>query len=222
MTPAKINEIFRRFAEKQKEPKTELKYVNEYTLLVAVVLSAQQTDVGVNKATESLFKIADTPKKMLKLGEEGLKNYIAKINFFRGKAKNIITLSHILLEKHNGEVPKTREALEELPGVGKKTASVILNTLFGEATIAVDTHVFRVANRTGLVKTTNPHDTQIALEKKIPAKWKIHAHHWLILHGRYICVARKPKCYECLIADLCEYRDKNLTPPAAKLKKSPK
>jgi len=210
MNRDKINEIFARFARANPFPKTELKYTNEYTLLVAVILSAQATDVGVNKATPALFKIADNPGAMLKLGEGDLKRYIKTIGLFNAKAKNIIGMSRALLEKHSGKIPHRFEELCELPGVGRKTANVWLNCALGKPLIAVDTHVFRVANRIGLVKAKNPLETERQLEKKIPEKWKIHAHHWLILHGRYICVARKPKCYECTIADLCEYKEKNL------------
>ena len=208
MNKQKIDKIFSRFASANPAPKTELNFTNEYTLLVAVMLSAQATDVGVNKATPALFAVADTPKKMLKLGEAGLKKYIKTIGLFNAKAKNIIGLSKKLVEEFAGIVPHTREALQTLPGVGRKTANVWLNCARGEATIAVDTHVFRVANRIGLCKTTTPEKTELALEKVIPDKWKLHAHHWLILHGRYTCVARKPKCPECLIRDLCEFKGK--------------
>lgn len=205
-----INEIFKRFSNANPEPKTELNYVNNYTLLVAVVLSAQATDVGVNKATKALFEKIDTPEKMLDLGEDGLKQYIKTIGLYNSKAKNVIKLSKELVEKHSSQVPEDFNALKKLPGVGIKTANVVLNCAFGHPTIAVDTHVFRVSNRIGLVKTTSPEKTGDPLLKKIPEKWLQHAHHWLILHGRYICQARKPKCTECTISDLCEYKAKTI------------
>ena len=208
MNRQKIDLIFARFAARDPAPKTELNYTNPFTLLVAVVLSAQATDKGVNKATPALFKVADTPQKMLRLGEAGLKKYITTIGLFNSKAKNIIALSKKLVEEFSSKIPHTREELQTLPGVGRKTANVWLNCALGEHTIADDTHVFRVANRIGLCKTTNPLATELALEKVIPEKWKYNAHHWLILHGRYTCVARKPKCPECIIRDLCEYKDK--------------
>lgn len=203
-----MNEIFRRFSEKNPEPESELESVNHFTFLVAVVLSAQATDKGVNKATKALFKVADTPEKMVKLGEEGLKEYIKTIGLFNSKAKNVIALSQALIERHDSEVPRDREALQALPGVGRKTANVVLNCLWGEPTIAVDTHVHRVSNRIGLVDTKTPEKTEQALLKVIPQPWLQHAHHWLILHGRYVCKARKPDCPHCLIRDLCEYPDK--------------
>lgn len=212
MRKARINEIFSRFKAQNPAPKTELNFVNHYTLLVAIVLSAQATDVGVNKATNSLFKKVDTPKKMLALGEEGLKQYIKTIGLFNSKAKHIMALSRILVDSYGGEVPKDGEALEKLPGVGRKTANVMLNCAFGMPTIAVDTHVFRVSNRIGLAKATNVKQTEEALLKNIPNQWKHDAHHWLILHGRYVCKARKPECYRCIISDLCEYPDKTVTP----------
>lgn len=205
-----INDIFARLAKESPAPKTELAYINTYTLLVAVILSAQATDVGVNKATPALFAVADSPKKMLRLGIEKLKKHIKTIGLYNSKAKNIIAMSDMLLKKHNGKVPKTRDELVKLPGVGRKTANVLLNCAFGEPVIAVDTHVFRVANRIGIVKEKNELKTELALEKNIPAKWKMHAHHWLILHGRYICKARKPECGRCGINDLCEFKGKNL------------
>lgn len=208
MKKATINAIFRRWSAANPEPKTELKYTNNFTLLVAVVLSAQATDVGVNKATKALFKVADTPEKMLALGEEGLKSYIKTIGLFNSKAKNIILLCQQLIEKHNSTVPNDFKALNALAGVGVKTANVIMNCAFGAPTIAVDTHVFRVSNRIGLANTTSPEKTEPELQKVIPTEWKQHAHHWLILHGRYICKARKPECYHCPISDLCEYREK--------------
>lgn len=210
LTSDDIAEIFRRFEEVTAEPKGELDHVNAYTLLVAVVLSAQATDKGVNKATEDLFKIADTPEKMLELGEENLKAYIKTIGLYQTKAKNVILLSKKLIEDFSGEVPKTREALETLAGVGRKTANVVLNMAFGQKTIAVDTHLFRLANRLGLAASNNVLGVEEELLTKIPEQYLFHAHHWLILHGRYICKAQKPLCKECLINDLCLYEDKTL------------
>ncbi len=207
-TRREAEEFFSRLHKDNPEPRTELVYKNPYTLLVAVVLSAQATDKGVNKATENLFKAADTPAKMLALGEEGLIGYIKTIGLFRNKAKNVIALSKALLEKHAGEVPKSREALEELSGVGRKTANVVLNVAFDEPTIAVDTHIFRVANRTGLAPGKTPRDVEINLLKIVPQNYLRHAHHWLILHGRYVCTARAPKCPQCVVRDLCRYPDK--------------
>jgi len=212
-------EFFARLKKVLPDPKTELEYVNPYTLLVAVVLSAQATDKGVNRATEELFKRVDTPEKMVKLGVAGLTKYIKTIGLYRGKAKNVIALSKLLIEKHNGKVPDDRDALEQLPGVGRKTANVVLNVAFGEKTIAVDTHIFRVANRTGLAPGKNPREVEDGLVKIVPDAYALHAHHWLILHGRYICVARKPHCPECVVRDLCRYKDKTkpeeeLTKPA--------
>lgn len=209
---SQIDEIFRRFHAREAEPKTELYSTNPFTLLVAIVLSAQATDAGVNKATPALFKIADSPQKMAALGEETLKSYIKTIGLYHGKAKNIIALSRKLIEEFSGVIPHDRDALQTLPGVGRKTANVWLNCALGEPTLAVDTHVFRVANRTGLVKTKNPLQTELALEKAIPREWKLHAHHWLILHGRYVCKARKPECWRCMIQDICEFKEKNLAP----------
>jgi len=211
MNKQKIDQIFTRLAANDPHPKTELQFTNEFTLLVAVVLSAQATDVGVNKATKALFAKADSPRKMLALGEAGLKNYIKTIGLFNGKAKNIMALSKKLLEEFGGKIPHTREALQTLPGVGRKTANVWLNCARGEPTIAVDTHVFRVANRLGLCKTKTPKTTEIALENSIPAKWKSHVHHWLVLHGRYVCKARKPECPRCILRELCEYKAKTAT-----------
>lgn len=208
MNKQDVHEFFRRLQERNPEPVGELNYINTYTLLVAVVLSAQATDKGVNKATESLFKVADTPEKMLRLGEEGLKEHIKTIGLFNSKAKNVIKLSQILASEHGGKVPQTREALVKLPGVGRKTANVVLNIAFGLPTIAVDTHIFRVSNRTGLAPGKTPEQVEEKLEKTIPDEFKRHAHHWLILHGRYICTARKPKCGECPVYDLCAYKDK--------------
>ncbi|HEY1631084.1 MAG TPA: endonuclease III [Rhizomicrobium sp.] len=207
-TKAEADEFFARLAKKIPHPRTELQSVNPYTLLVAVVLSAQATDKGVNKATEPLFKIADTPEKMVKLGEKALAGYIKTIGLYRGKARNVIALSHILIDKHGGKVPRERDALEELPGVGRKTANVVLNVAFGEPTIAVDTHIFRVGNRTGLAPGKTPLDVELKLLKIVPEKYKLHAHHWLILHGRYTCVARKPLCPDCVVRDLCRFKDK--------------
>ena len=210
MTPASIHAFFQRLSEAMPEPKTELSYVNAYTLLVAVVLSAQMTDSGVNKATQKLFAEVTTPEAMLKLGEEGLKKHIRSVNFFNAKAKNVIGLSKILIEKFGGEVPHAREALESLPGVGRKTANVVLNVVWQEPTMPVDTHVFRVANRTGLAKGTTPEAVETKLIKVIPDPWRTHAHHWLILHGRYTCKARKPLCTRCLVRDLCAYKEKTV------------
>jgi endonuclease-3 len=198
-----INEIFKIFETNHPNPRTELIYHNNYTLLTAVILSAQATDISVNKATRILFKIADDPIKMLELGEEKLKKYISSIGLFNSKASNIIKLSKILIEEFNGEIPQNFEQLKSLPGVGRKTANVVLNCAFGKPTIAVDTHVFRVANRIGLVDEINVEKTEFALLKTIPKKFLYHAHHWLILHGRYVCIARKPKCHECKINNLC-------------------
>src|ERR1051325_11109805 len=205
---AEVEEFFARLKKLDPEPKTELQYINPYTLLVAVVLSAQATDKGVNKATTPLFRIADTPEKMVKLGEAKLIGYIKTIGLFRTKAKNVIALSKALIENHGGQVPRNREALEALPGVGRKTANVVLNVAFGEPTIAVDTHIFRVANRTQIAPGKTPLEVELALERAVPDKYKLHAHHWLILHGRYVCVARKPLCEKCIIADLCKWPGK--------------
>ena len=212
MRKADIVTFFDRLAEANPEPKGELEYHNPYTLLVAVVLSAQATDVGVNKATRSLFAVADTPEKMLALGEEGVKEHIRSIGLYNTKAKNIIKLSRILLEEHGGEVPQDRAVLESLPGVGRKTANVVLNIAFGQPTIAVDTHIFRVANRTGLAPGKTPLEVERKLEKVVPPNRRLHAHHWLILHGRYVCKARKPMCYNCIIATWCRYPDKTPAP----------
>jgi endonuclease-3 len=206
-----VAEIFRRFAARNPEPRGELNYKTPFTLLVAVVLSAQATDAGVNKATPALFAAADTPEKMAALGEEKITEYIKTIGLYRGKARNLAALSRKLVAEHGGRVPNDRAALEELPGVGRKTANVVLNTAFHQPTIAVDTHIFRVANRTGIAPGRNPSEVEQGLEEVIPDQYKLHAHHWLILHGRYVCVARKPKCPECLISDICRYPDK--TPP---------
>jgi endonuclease-3 len=207
-TKKEAEEFFSRLRAQCPNPKTELVYRNPFTLLVAVVLSAQATDKGVNKATESLFKIADTPAKMVALGEKGLTEHIKTIGLFRTKAKNVIALSQALIAEHGGTVPKDRDALEALPGVGRKTANVVLNVAFGEPTIAVDTHIFRVANRTGLAPGKNPREVENGLEKIVPEAYLLHAHHWLILHGRYVCVARTPKCPDCIVRDLCRYKEK--------------
>jgi endonuclease-3 len=207
-TAAEIEEAFRRFRAANPEPKGELEHSSPYTLLVAVVLSAQATDAGVNKATRVLFPVADTPERMLALGEERLREYIRSVGLYPTKAKNVVALSEQLMTRHGGHVPDDRVALESLPGVGRKTANVVLNTAFGEPTIAVDTHVFRVANRTGLAPGKTPLDVELALEARIPEAYKRHAHHWLILHGRYICKAVKPACDRCLIADLCRWPEK--------------
>jgi endonuclease-3 len=208
MKPAAIDQLFARLAERIPAPETELEYEDPFTLLVAVVLSAQATDKSVNAATPALFKAAPTPAAMVALGVEGVKPLIATIGLYNTKAKNVVALSQALIECHGGRVPDRREDLETLPGVGRKTASVMLNAAFGQPTIAVDTHVFRVANRTGLAPGTTPLAVELALEKKVPDRWKRHAHHWLILHGRYTCLARKPKCPECVIADLCRFKAK--------------
>ncbi len=212
MTRAQIEEMFRRFAEANPEPKTELISVNAYTLLVAVVLSAQATDVGVNKATKLLFEKVNTPEKMVALGETGLREAIKTIGLYRAKAKNVIALSKILVENHHSEVPRTREELEALPGVGRKTANVILNSAFGEHTLAVDTHIFRLGNRLRIAPGKTPLEVETKLLKAVPAKYLQHAHHWLILHGRYVCKARRPECWRCLIRDLCPYTPKTPAP----------
>ena len=208
MNPQKRAEIFARFARANPDPTTELKYRTPYELLVAVILSAQATDKSVNAATAELFKVADTPSAMLALGLDGLIPYIRTIGLFNTKAKNLIATSRLLVERYGGEVPATREALEQLPGVGRKTANVILNTAFGQDTIAVDTHIFRVANRTGLAPGKTPLDVENRLLKLVPEPYRKNAHHWLILHGRYVCRALKPDCPACLIRDLCEYTRK--------------
>jgi endonuclease-3 len=204
-TTEEVYELFSRFQAANPKPTTELKYHTPYELLIAVILSAQATDKGVNKATAKLFPVANTPAAILKLGEEGLKDYIKTINLFNGKAKNILQTCHILLERYGSQVPNHRAALEALPGVGRKTANVILNTIFGQPIIAVDTHIFRVANRTGLATGKTPRQVEDLLTQVIPDEFKHNAHHWLLLHGRYICTARNPRCQECLINDLCDY-----------------
>ena len=217
MNKADAFEFYRRLAEADPAPQTELEYVNPYTLLVAVALSAQATDVGVNKATRSLFAKVTTPQQMLDLGEEALKQHIKTIGLFNTKAKNVIAAAHILVDQYDGEVPTDRAALESLPGVGRKTANVVLNVAFGEPTIAVDTHIFRVGNRTGLAKGKTPLAVELKLDKATPAPFLAHAHHWLILHGRYICKARTPECWRCPVCDLCAYKPKT---PAPKTKPS--
>ena len=202
------SEIFRRLRELNPQPKTELEYATPFQLLVAVVLSAQATDVGVNKATRRLFPRAGTPAEILALGEEGLCDYIRTIGLYRSKAKHVIELCRLLLQKHGGEVPQERAALEALPGVGRKTANVVLNTAFGQPTIAVDTHIFRVSNRTGIAPGKDVREVEDRLLRVVPPEFKLDCHHWLILHGRYVCQARKPRCAECPIRDLCEYREK--------------
>ncbi len=210
MKRADIDEFFHRLAEQDPEPRTELEYRNPYTLLVAVVLSAQATDVGVNKATKALFEAADTPAKMVALGESKVRNYIRTIGLFNNKAKNVIALSRQLIDEHNSELPNDRQTLETLPGVGRKTANVVLNNMFNQPTIAVDTHVFRVSNRTGLARGKTPLAVELGLEKSVPEKWKLHAHHWLIFLGRYVCKARKPECPVCTVRDICTYKAKTL------------
>lgn len=216
MKKADIVEFFNRLAESMPAPKGELEYVNSYTLLVAVVLSAQATDVGVNKATRSLFQVADSPEKMLSLGEGQLKDHIKTIGLFNTKAKNVMGLSRILIERHGGQVPQDRAALEALPGVGRKTANVVLNIAFGEPRIAVDTHIFRLGNRTSLAPGTTPLAVEETLEKVVPSERKLHAHHWLILHGRYVCKARRPDCPACVVHDLCAYKAKTTVVVPAK------
>jgi len=210
MNPEKRRAIFARLAKQNPAPSTELHYGSTYQLLVAVILSAQATDAGVNRATGPLFEAAGTPAAMVALGETGLKRYIKSIGLFNSKAANIVRMSQLLIERHGGEVPADREALESLPGVGRKTANVVLNTAFGQPTIAVDTHIFRLANRTGLAPGKNVREVEQRLEKFTPKEYKRHAHHWLILHGRYVCKARKPECARCVILDLCEYKAKTV------------
>ena len=209
---ADVEAIFARFHQMDPEPKGELDYINAFTLLVAVVLSAQATDVGVNKATKTLFQVAPTPAAMVALGVEGIEGYVRTIGLYRTKAKNVYALSQMLIDHHNGEVPDTREALEALPGVGRKTANVVLNIYFKQPTIAVDTHLFRVGNRTGLAPGKTPLEVEQALMAVVPEQYMLHAHHWLILHGRYICKARKPECWRCIIAEWCRFEPKTPVP----------
>jgi endonuclease-3 len=216
LNKAEVVEFFARLAADNPHPETELEYSNPFTLLVAVVLSAQMTDVGVNKATRKLFAEADSPGKMLALGEETLRERLRTINFYNTKAKNVLALSCALIERHGGEVPADREALEALPGVGRKTANVVLNSAFGQETFAVDTHIFRVGNRTGLARGKTPLDVERKLEKCVPQPFRVHAHHWLILHGRYTCKARTPECWRCIVADLCAFKPKTPAPPVRK------
>ncbi|NML08098.1 endonuclease III [Sphingomonas sp. G-3-2-10] len=212
MKKAEVVEFFSRLAAENPHPETELEYGNPYQLVVAVALSAQATDVGVNKATRALFREVKTPAEMVALGEEGLKRHIKTIGLFNTKAKNVIALSEQLIRDHGGEVPDDREALEKLPGVGRKTANVVLNTAFGHETFAVDTHIFRVGNRTGLAKGKTVLAVELKLEKAVPQPFRLHAHHWLILHGRYVCKARTPECWRCIVADLCAFKPKTLPP----------
>ena len=212
MKKADVFEFYRRLAEANPSPETELEYVNPYTLLVAVVLSAQSTDFGVNKATRALFEEVTTPQQMVALGEDELKRHIKTIGLFNTKARNVIALSEALIDRYGGEVPRSREALETLPGVGRKTANVVLNTAFGEETFAVDTHIFRVANRTRLAPGKTPLEVELGLDKVTPGPFRRHAHHWLILHGRYICKARTPECWRCPVVDLCPYKPKTPAP----------
>ena len=212
LKPQDVEEMFRRFEAANPEPQGELHYLNPYTLLVAVVLSAQATDEGVNKATKPLFAIADNPQKMVSLGEDTVRDAIKTIGLFRGKAKNVVKLSQQLIDRHGGLVPDDREALEALPGVGRKTANVVLNIAFGHPTLAVDTHLFRLGNRTGLAPGKTPLEVEHALLKVVPKAYGRHAHHWLILHGRYVCKARKPECWRCPISDICKFRPKTPAP----------
>lgn len=216
MNKAEIFEFFRRLAELNPSPETELEFGNNYQLLVAVVLSAQSTDVGVNKATRALFREVKTPAQMVELGEEGLKAHIKTIGLFNSKAKNVIALSEILVARYDGEVPEDRDALVELPGVGRKTANVVMNCAFGAETFAVDTHIFRVGNRTGIAKGKTPLAVEKQLEKRVPQPFRVGSHHWMILHGRYICKARTPECWRCPVVDLCDYKDKVLQKGAAR------
>lgn len=218
MNKADVVEFFARLAADNPHPETELEYTNPFTLLVAVVLSAQMTDAGVNKATRRLFAEADTPEKMVALGVDTLREHIRTINFYNTKAKNVIALSEALIRDHGGKVPADREALEKLPGVGRKTANVVLNSAYGQETFAVDTHIFRVCNRTRLAPGKDPLAVELKLEKTVPQPFRVHAHHWLILHGRYTCKARVPECWRCIVADLCPYQPK--TPPPATRKRS--
>ena len=214
MTPTQIEAFFATLQAANPTPQTELEYGTPFELLAAVLLSAQATDVGVNKATRKLFPVANTPQAILDLGVEGLEEYIKTIGLYRSKAKHLLQASRMLVELHGGEVPRSRAELEALPGVGRKTANVVLNVAFGEPTMAVDTHIFRVANRTGLAPGKTPLDVELKLEKRVPPEYRLHAHHWLILHGRYVCVARKPRCWECAVAAYCDYKPKTPAPKA--------
>lgn len=221
MKKADVVEFYHRLADANPHPETELEFRNPYTLVVAVALSAQATDVGVNKATRALFAEVDTPEKMLELGEQGLKQHIKTIGLFNTKAKNVIALSRMLVDDYGGQVPQDRTALERLPGVGRKTANVVLNVAFGQETFAVDTHIFRVCNRTGLARGKTPLAVELKLDKATPAPFRVHAHHWLILHGRYVCKARRPECWRCPVEDLCAYRPKTPAPIATGGKAGP-
>lgn len=212
MTPAALHSFFTTLRAANPLPVTELEYTSVFELLAAVLLSAQATDVGVNKATRRLFPVANTPSKILALGQDGLESYIKTIGLYRSKAKHLMETCRILVEQHGGEVPRTREELEALPGVGRKTANVVLNVAFGEPTMAVDTHIFRLGNRTGLAPGKTPYEVEQQLLRRIPAEFMEHAHHWLILHGRYICLARKPRCWECQVSTWCDFRDKTPAP----------
>ena len=212
MKPEARRELFERLRELNPKPTTELEYSTPFELLIAVILSAQATDVGVNKATRKLFPVAGTPQAILDLGLERLEGYVKTIGLFRTKAKNLMETCRILVEQHGGQVPRTREALEALPGVGRKTANVVLNVAFGEPTMAVDTHIFRVSNRTGLAPGKNPLAVELQLMKRVPAEYAVDSHHWLILHGRYVCQARKPRCWECAVSRYCDYQPKTLAP----------
>jgi len=222
MTKAQIEGFFATLAKASPEPETELNYSSPYTLLVAVVLSAQATDIGVNKATAKLFPIADTPEKMVALGEAGVAEYVKTIGLWRGKAKNVVALSQILLDQYDGHVPDDRDTLETLPGVGRKTANVVCNVVFGQPTIAVDTHIFRIGNRTGMAPGKTPLEVERGLEKSTPDTFIQHAHHWLILHGRYVCKARTPECYRCVVSQYCHYKDKTAEAGSTKKIKSGK
>jgi len=212
MKKADIEPFFATLAAANPTPETELEYSTPFELLAAVLLSAQATDVGVNKATRKLFPVANTPQAIVNLGVEGLEEYIKTIGLYRSKAKHLVEAARMLVERHGGEVPKTRAELEALPGVGRKTANVVLNVAFGEATMAVDTHIFRVGNRTGLAPGKTPLEVELKLEKRVPEKYRLHAHHWLILHGRYICLARKPMCWKCAVSPYCDYKPKTPAP----------
>ena len=212
MTPAQIHAFFAALQAANPQPQTELEYTSVFELLTAMLLSAQATDVGVNKATRRLFLVANTPQAIIDLGPERLEGYIKTIGLYRSKARHLMATCHILVEQHGGVVPRTREALEQLPGVGRKTANVVLNVAFGQPTMAVDTHIFRVANRTGLAPGRTPLAVELQLLKRVPARYMAHAHHWLILHGRYVCQARKPRCWECAVSPYCDYRPKTPAP----------